>query len=260
MSTLERKNRIAPSLPNRMVLACAALLCAALGAAPLRAQDPDVAEAAPQACERKAAQQNGAHHVYTDDDLKRNKILTPDDESRVISRTARQPASEKKNAEPQTADENQSAPSLGEVARRYRQEKAARQAEQAARATAPSRYPMEIPGNALASPKPEAMPGSGSLCGDELKPAPRKFVAPAMRNLAPAPRNIAPAPTSVSSEPRGNSALRLSPFAPRDSLVPRGSRPGPPFGELAGSLSRQKVQPGDSWWKLAARFLGSGSR
>ena len=79
----------------------------------MRAQDSDLAEAARQARERKAARQNSARHVYTDDDLKRNKILTPDDENCVVSRRAPQPAPEKKNAESQTADENQDAPSAG---------------------------------------------------------------------------------------------------------------------------------------------------
>ena len=252
MSTLERKKRIALSLPNRRVLACAALLCATLSAAPLRAQDSDLAEAARQARERKAAGQNSARHVYTDDDLKRNKILTRDDENRVVSRTAPQPS--------QTADENQDAPSLGEVARRYRREKAARQTEQAANRTAPPRYPMEVPGNTLATPKPEVMPGSGSLHNDELKPAPRKFVYSAPRSHAPVPRNIAPVPKSVSPEQRAKSASRVSPFARRELVIPRRSMANASLAELAGSLSRQKVQPGDSWWKLADRYLGSGSR
>jgi len=269
MSTLERKYRIAPSLPHGTAPAFVALLCASFLSIPLRAQDQDVAEAARQARERKAAQQrNPAHHVYTDEDLKRNRILNPDDESRVVSRAAPQSSPEKKNPEPQIADENQNAPSLGEVARRYRREKAARLAEQAAKSAAPSRYPMNVPANTLAAPKPEVMPGSGSLRGDELKTVPRKLspvprnVAPllAPRNCPPAPGNVAPVPGNLSPKPRGNSASRLSPFAPRDAVVPRSSQPTHPLAELAGSLRREKVQPGDSWWKFADRYLGQGSR
>src|SRR5262249_32523527 len=51
-----------------------------------------------------------------------------------------------------------------------------------------------------------------------------------------------------------------SPFAPGELVIPRGPPPNAPLAMLAGSLSRQKVQPGDSWWKLAAHYLGSGSR
>src|SRR5262249_11902737 len=151
----------------------------------------------------------GARHIYTDEDLKRNKILTSEDENRAISRTALQATPEKKYTETQTADENQNAQSLGEVARRYRQEKATRQAEQAAKSTAPLRYPLDAPANTLAAPKPEVIPGNGSLRGDELKSTPRKL-APAMpRIIAPATRNVAPTP-------RDNFPSRVSPFASRE--------------------------------------------
>lgn len=262
MSTQEWKNRFAPSLLLRMAVPLFALVCSAGNAVPLRAQDQDVAEAARQARERKAAQQpNGTRHVYTDEDLKRNKILTPEDETRVISRKAPQSAPEKKNVEPQVADENQNATSLGEVARRYREEKAARQAERAAKNAAPSRYPLDVPGKALAAPKPEVMPGSGSLRGDELKPAERKL-APTPRNILPAPasKDFAPAAKNVVPAPRNNFPARVSPFAPREMVVPRGPQPNAPLAVLARSLARQKVQPGDSWWKLASRYLGKGSR
>lgn len=264
MSTQEWKNRFAPSLLLRMAVPLFALVCSTWSAVPLRAQDQDVAEAARQARERKAAQQpNGARYVYTDEDLKRNKILTPEDETRVISRKAPQSAPEKKNVEPQVADENQGATSLGEVARRYRQEKAARQAEQAAKSAEPSRYPMDVPGKALAAPKPEVMPGSGSLRSDELKPAPRKLV-PTPRNILPAPasasKDFVPAAKNVVPMPRNNFPARVSPFAPRETVVPRGPQSNAPLAVLASSLVRQKVQPGDSWWKLASRYLGKGSR
>jgi nucleoid-associated protein YgaU len=256
MSTLERKNRIAPSLPHGKALAVVALLCATLASVPLRAQDQGVAEAARQARERKAAQQDAAHHVYTDEDLKRNKVLTPEDENRTISRTAPQSTPEKQNTEPQVADENQNAPSLGEVARRYHQEKAVRQAEQAAKSTAPSRFPLDVPANTLAVPKPEVMPGNGSLREDELK------LAPAQRNVLPmpSPRTSAPAARNVSPVPRNNFPSRISPFAPREAVVPRDSRRSAPLAVMANSLMRQRVQPGDSWWKLANRYLGKGSR
>jgi len=242
-----------------------ALVCLTWGAVPLCAQDQDVAQAARLARERKAAQQNGPHHVYTDEDFKRNKILTPEDETPVISRAA---PPEKKKAEPQVADENQETTSLGEVARRYRQEKAAHQAEQSAKRSAPWHYPMDVAGNTLAAPKPEVVPGSGSLRGEELKPAPRR-IAPAPRNIppvaaprefAPAAKNVVPVPPSVVPGPRNNFPSRISPFAPREGFIPRGSPPSMPLAVLAGSLTRQKVQPGDSWWKLASRYLGRGSR
>jgi nucleoid-associated protein YgaU len=276
MSTQEWKNRLSPSLTFRMAVPLFALVCSLWNAAPLRAQDQDVAEAGRQARERKAAQrQNGAHHVYTDEELKRNKILTQEDETRASSCTAPPSMPEKKNVEPQVANENRRAPSLGEVARHYRQEKAARQADQTAKTGTPSRYPMDAPGHTLAAPKPEVMPGRGSLRSDELKPAPRKFAgeprnvlpaptprdfAPAARNVVPIPRTVAPATPNAAPMPRNNFPTRVSPFAPREGFIPRGPQPSTPLAALAGSLTRQRVQPGDSWWKLASRYFGKGSR
>lgn len=225
-------------LPPRMV--AFALLCGALSAAPLRAQD--VAEAARQERERKAAKQNAPHHVYTEEDLKQNKILTEDDQSRVSARKAAPPAPEKKVVEPQVAEQKpeqkQETESLGEVARRYRQEKAARQAEQAAKSESPTRYPLVLPNESLAAPKAEVAPESGSLRADELKSLPRMF-APKARNSFPS---------------------RVSPFISRDAVVPRSPAANVPLAVLADSLRREKVQPGDSWWKLASRYLGKGSR
>lgn len=230
-------DRLKPCLRWRMVPL--ALLSATLSAVPLCAQDTqDVAEAARQERERKAAQQNAPHHVYTEQDLKRNKILTQEDESRVTARKAVPPAPEKKNTEPQVVEQKQETESLGEVARYYREEKAARQAEEAAKNAAPSRYPLGTPGASLAEPKPEAAPNIGSLRADELKPR--------ARAVAPVPRNSFPS--------------RVFPFVPRDSAVPRSSATDVPLAVLAESVRREKVQPGDSWWRLASRYLGKGSR
>jgi nucleoid-associated protein YgaU len=251
MLALELDNRPMPDLQRR--IAVLAVLGATLSAAPLYAQD--VAEAARQARERKAAQQNTPHHVYTDDDLKRNKILTEEDTSRVIAHKENPPAPEqkesapqlavqKKETEPQVTEQKQDTESLGEVARRYRQEKALRQAEaqrqaeQAAKTESPSRYPLDLPAASLAAPKPMIAPGTGSLRGDEVKSAPHAIV--------PTPRN--------------NFPTRLSPFVPRETVVPRSPVANVPLAVLAGSVHREKVQPGDCWWKLASRYLGKGSR
>jgi nucleoid-associated protein YgaU len=249
---VELDNRPLPSLHRR--IAVLALLSATLGLAPLRAQD--VAEAARQERERKVAQQNAPHHVYTDDDLKRNKILTLEDASRVIAHkeiptapekkeTAPQLAEQAKETKPQVTEQNQNTESLGEVARRYRQEKTARQAEQAAKSESPSRYPLDFPAASLAAPKPMVAPSTGSLRSDELKSTPRTIV--------PTPRTYAPVP-------RNNFPSRLSPFVPRDAVVPRSPAANVPLAVLAGSVHREKVLPGDSWWKLAGRYLGKGSR
>jgi nucleoid-associated protein YgaU len=249
----ETETRIGPLLRRGMALGI--LLLAMLGAAPARAQD-DVAEAARQARERKTAQQNSPHHVYTDEDLKRAKILTPEDASRALtSRTV--PATPEKpqveigkteqkpeqiQTQPSTQEQNQETPSLGEVARKYRQEKEARHAEEAAKRNEPSRYPLELPKESLAVSKaavvgPLSAP-MGSLRGDELHLARR-----------PAP-NLPP----------GVGSFRMSPFTPRLAVVPVAPHATAPLATLVASLQRKQVQAGDSWWKLAHLYLGDGSR
>jgi nucleoid-associated protein YgaU len=239
--------------PLRRGIALGVLLFAMLETAPSRAQD--VAEAARQARERKAAQQNSPHHVYTDDDLKRTKILTPEDASRaMISRKI--PASPEKlqieigkmdqqpaqmQAQPGEQEQKQETPSLGEIARRYRQEKEARRAEEAARKIEPSRYPLDLPKELLAAPKSMVGPISGSIGSlreDELGVAKR-----------PAPRLVP-----------GSAGLRISPFTPRREVAPIARRADVPLSTLVASLQRKQVQPGDNWWKLAQQYLGDGGR
>jgi nucleoid-associated protein YgaU len=236
MSAHELDNRLMHSVCYRLIVPV--LCCAVLGAAQAHAQD--VAEAARQARERKAAQENSPHHVYTDDELQRAKILTPDDRSRAIAaRTAPAELQKQETTQPQQAEQSAQAPtpSLGEVARAYRQEKAARHAEQLAKETGRSHYPMELPAATLAAPKPEVGPVAGSLRRDEL--------------LAGRPLPVAPVAG-------GN--LRVSPFVPRRAVVPTVPSLAPPLASMVHLLRREKVQPGDSWWKLARRYLGDGSR
>jgi len=250
MSAGEIETRIGP--PLRRGMAFAALLLAMLGAAPSRAQD--VAEAARQARERKAAQQNSSHHVYTDEDLKRSKILTPDDSARAVTSrnvpaAPERPAMEVGKAEQkqelsQELQQERDTTSLGEVARKYRQEKEARHVEELAKRTAPSRYPLELPKESLAAPGVAVGPlvaPVGSLREDEIRPAKR------------------PAPGLVP----GIAGMRLSPFVPRRDVVPsapRSSHADAPLADLIAGLRRKQVQAGDSWWKLAHQYLGDASR
>jgi nucleoid-associated protein YgaU len=240
MSSDESAYRIAPSL--RCGTALSVLFLALLGSVSTRAQD--VAEAARQERARKAAQANQPHHVYTEEDLKKAQILTPYDVSRALEsrKTAapqREPETEIANAPKPLEEQSQhEAPSLGEVARRYRQEKAARQAEQAAKAAPASRYPLDLPKASLAAPKAAVGPVSGSLRTDELSPVRR-----------PIPRTSA-----------GMAGLRVSPFVPRLAVVPSAPRGTKPLASIVPGLHRTQVQAGDSWWKLARRCLGEGAR
>jgi LysM repeat protein len=128
----------------------------------LKAQDAsqDVAEAARQARARKAAQAPGESHVYTNEDLQKPRILSDGD--RASAAAHKSPASVPPAAEPQQIAATPAAPSpatqspaavgatsdaagesLGELARRYRREKEARQTEAARKAESASPFHME---------------------------------------------------------------------------------------------------------------------
>lgn len=107
---------------------CCGLLLLSIGA--FRSPAQDVADAARQEKARKTAEPQPSRHVYTDEDLKRSIILTPEDRARVEAhRIYNNPAPSQQNAERQPADPNELSESLGEIARRYREEKAAREAQ-----------------------------------------------------------------------------------------------------------------------------------
>lgn len=99
------------------VQATASLLAAVALAAGTPVWAQDVAEAARQAKKNKA--NNGLKHVYTDEDLKRKKILTPEDQATLDAKKNEQPAPGA--TAPANLDaENVDVLPLGDVARMYR--------------------------------------------------------------------------------------------------------------------------------------------
>ena len=210
------------------------LLSAMVCATGLHAQD--AAEAARQERERNAADAKAPRHVYTEDELKRAKILTPEDQAKVAAR--KNNPTEKKEEQAKGAGE--SAPgeeSLGEVARRYRKEKAEREAARAIGQGDHSQFPMKLPEATMAAPKMLVQPKTE--------------------------------PRAVGSSPRSARAGRVSPFEPRPlRVVPSAPReavtsvlraqPGVVTHDAA--IVSRKVERGDSWWKLAGIYLGNGAR
>ena len=148
---------------SRIVCACA-ILCASSLCAARYANAQDLAEAARQEKARKTAQPQKQSHVYTNEDLKHAQILTPKARASMEAR--------KKNAAPppvkevspanvpaQNTQEAAASESLGEIARRLRQEKAARQAEQAAKLPQPAPFQLDLPHDTtLARPNPPVRP------------------------------------------------------------------------------------------------------
>jgi len=228
----------------------------------------DVAEAARQEQARKAAEKTAPRHVYTDGDLKKEKILTPEDEAKVASRKRQQPELTTAKADEeqrQPSDGKTPTESLGEIARRLRKEKAAREAEQAAAKKSYTPFHYEVPQTTTAAPKASI--------------APRVHVAPEAKrpSFGDAIRSRAPQKLTQAGAAHG----RISPFEPRPFVTPHSPltvvpapaapavvvapRPTSPISRAASArrskdnLTAITVQSGDSWWKLAAIYLGSGS-
>jgi nucleoid-associated protein YgaU len=251
------------------------MMCALFLFVPLIANAQDVAEAARQEKARKAAQsQKQPPHVYTNDDLKQPQILTPEDRAPVEAR--------KKNSAPpsvnrtspadaptqDTAAGDSTAPeSLGEIARRLRREKAARQTEQARKSLSPVPFPIELPKAAtLAHPKPLSPPLV------VVRPAPAtKSIRPETRATAgavavkrdPFSHNvISAAPrNSISSAPAPMPVVPLT-SSSRSVVQPQPSTPATLHPSPIDSKNRPgtiQVQSGDSLWNLSRRYLGKGS-
>jgi len=202
--------------------------CAVFGATQCSAQD--VAEAARQERAQKESKQKKSKHVYTEQDLKRDQILTPEDRAQVEAKKNQlaAPAAEKS----QEAVDAQSLPPdapLGDVARRFRKQKHSQKLQQSAEFHLPF---ANAP--ALASPKPPVMP----LRPPVSKPAPPRFAPyqpPVKRSPFERPKVFFSAPAPV------------TPVVP---VVPKG----------AAKLNAVIVKSGDSLWKIAEQTLGKGLR
>src|SRR5260370_5016293 len=207
--------------PLRTPLRCrfTIVVCSCLfaGAAQCRARAPqDVAEAARQERTRQE-QQKKQKHVYTDEDLRRAKILTPDDEARVEARRKQQPAPVEEQAQaPIDADGQLGQLPLGDIARRYRN------AKLAAQTPGPFHLPFDEP--VFATPiflVPTVAP-------------PRPSFSPVHPNVAPAHRSGVVAPAIPSTAP----LRRVDPFTRR--LAP----PAPPaVARIAPPARQPKAAP-----------------
>ena len=237
-------------------------------------QNSSVAQAARQERARKQNQQKKIRHVYTAEDLKRERILTPKDRAEFEARKSQQPAApagSPKLAEggvgttvaqdAQAASPSASAGvSLGDIARRLRREKQSQQLERSVD------FPLPFAGApVLASPRPPAQPVLPSA------------VAAPPAAAVPAPRVVAPWRPFVKRSPFERP--RVSPAPP---IRPRRFAPGPPVPSpapdppgvpatpsgtrglvspiISGKLTIVTVKPGDSLWKFAASRLGDGRR
>jgi nucleoid-associated protein YgaU len=220
----------------------------------------DAAEAARQEQARKAAQAKNPHHVYTEDDLKRAKILTPEDQAKVAAR--KNNPTEKK--EEQAKGNGESAPgeeSLGEVARRYRKEKAEREAARATEQGDRSQFPMKLPEATMAVPKMLVQPKTEARAAGSSR---RGAAGGRLSPFAPRPLRVMPsAPRGMEEGVPSSGAVGrwapVVPSAPREAGTSM-LRVRPEVATPNAAMVLRKVERGDSWWKLAEIYLGNGAR
>jgi len=249
-----------PRIAWRRASVLAGAMLASMLATASNAQD--VAEAARQEQSRKTTHKNSPRHVYTEEDLKKDKILTQEDAAKAAARKRQpEPAEESAQSE-RPADRNGEPESLGEVARRYRREKAAREAEEAAKKNLAPFPSYVLPQTSDAAPMP-ARPSETLVTPPRLSQRPREVPRTDNRSrVSPfQPRPLAPGPPLLRVPASNEKVVPSAPSAaPRATPALVGESFRKPEGNTAGTVQFVTVQRGESWWKLADRFLGSGAR
>jgi nucleoid-associated protein YgaU len=203
----------------------------------------DVADAARQEKARKEERQKKSKHVYTEEDLKRAQILTPEDRAQIEAKKNQQaPPAVGKSQEAVDAQSLPPNAPLGDVARRFRQQKQSKKLQQSAEFHLPF---VEPP--VLASPKPPVQP----LFPNSSKPSAPPF-APYQ---PPVKHSPFARPSVFTAEP----ALASPSRPPLVRLAP--ARPAAPAASVnTARVNVVTVKPGDSLWKLAEQNLGKGLR
>ena len=246
-TTVRRSLRpVSLCIPGVLLFSCALLFTTECYA-------QDVADTAKQERARKEPQQKKSKHVYTEEDLKRAQILTPEDRAQIEAR--------KNQAAPDAAEKPQDALDakslspdvpLGDVARRFRRLKELQKLQQSAEFHLPL---ADAP--VLASPKPM----------QPVRPHAFKPAAPAAPHFAPyrppvkrspfaRPRIFTAAPPMIA--PSHPPATRLAPAQPPAPVAPTIAPLNPANRDVVPTVVT--VKRGDSLWKLAQQHLGHGHR
>src|SRR6266481_3388906 len=217
-------------------LTCSGILiisCTIFGFTQCYAQD--VSEAARQEKARKDNHQKKPKHVYTDEDLKRAQILTPEDRAEVEARKQQQPLPLPGAKESQDSLDAQTLPAdlpLGDVARRYRRLRETLRLEQSAEFHLPF-----VDEPVLATPKPLEVDAAPTTVTR------KRPVAPAPVIVIPAEPRIEPFQPPVKRSPFERPRNYLS--APPRSSVNRATPPpkAPAIGETSSQTSTTLAAP-----------------
>lgn len=265
------------------------MLCSCLfyGAAQCRAQEaqsPDVAAAARQERARRE-QETKTPHVYTDEDLRRDKILTLEDEA-LLAAKRKLDGPPLHETDGTTLDASGIPElSLGDVARLYRSARRATQSpfhipfdEPAFAAPVEPIQPTQLGSELIPPVLSKIAPSHAPAIVTTVKPhsatsvvAPRIPNAPLHRRdpfarqfvpVAPAAPAVSAAPAPVASTPSlpRKVAPSVAPVAPPVAPVANPALSAVnPVSPVAGSRT-VTVRSGDTLWKIAQENLGHGAR
>jgi len=180
--------------PSRFVrLTCSGILiisCTFFGYSQTYAQD--VADAARKEQARKESQQKKSKHVYTEEDLKRAQILTPEDRAEVEARKKQQPTpGAESSQDPIDALALPPDAPLGDVARRYRRMRESLRLQESAEFHLPF-----LDESVLATPKtPVMVAPEPPVLSEPMAPMPAEPKFPVL--TVPKPRVLVPPKPSV---------------------------------------------------------------
>jgi nucleoid-associated protein YgaU len=240
---------VRPSLRPRNLCIPGILLfsCAIFVTTECHAQD--LADAAKQERARKESQQKKSKHVYTEEDLKRAQILTPEDRAQIEA-GKNQAAPDPKEKSQDALDAKSLSPDvpLGDVARRFRRLKELQKLQQSAEFHLPF---TDAP--VLAAPKPM----------QPVRPHSFKPAAPAAPHFAPYRPPVKRSPFARPKVFTAAPPMIVPSRPPAARLVP--AQPPAPTAPAIAPVNPAKpnavtVKRGDSLWKLAQQHLGHGLR
>src|SRR6266446_2269024 len=204
----------------------------------------DIADAAKQERARKESQQKKSKRVYTEEDLKRAQILTPEDRAQIEARKNQAaPDPEAKSQDALDAKSLSPDAPLGDVARRFRRLKELQKLRQSAEFHFPF---TDAP--VLASPKPM----------QPVRPHAFKPAAPAASRFAPYRPPVKHSPFARPRVFTAGPPMIVPSRPPAARLVP--AQPPAPTAPAIAKSNVVAVKRGDSLWKLAEQHLGHGLR
>jgi nucleoid-associated protein YgaU len=215
----------------------------------------DLGAAARRERARKENQPKHATHVYTKEDLARPQILTPEDRQRFeTARSIGNLPLEKKPAPTIAVEAGPEQLPLGDLARKFQQQKLGREAQQSARFPLPTDIaPLATP--TFSEPRPSKPLVSRTDSRSSEAPRPVREVRELSKSSLPA--SIQPEVLPVlPAKPASRATAHETSPRPAEIMQPERRAIQP----LASETGVVEVRRGDSLWKLAERYLGQGMR